>query len=58
VDIIVTDLALLRRPSRDPAARFVLSEIAAGFTVEEVLAVTGMSVDVAGEVGVMQQNWI
>jgi 3-oxoacid CoA-transferase len=58
VDIIVTDLALLRRPSRGTEARFVLSEIAAGFTVEEVLAVTGMSVDVADEVGVMQQHWI
>jgi 3-oxoacid CoA-transferase len=58
VDFIVTDLALLRRPSRAADARFVLEEVAAGFTVEEVLAVTGMTVDVAAEVGVMQANWI
>jgi 3-oxoacid CoA-transferase len=58
VDIIVTDLALLRRPSRAPGARFVLAEIAAGFTVEEVLAVTGMTVDVPDVVRVMQENWI
>ncbi len=57
VDIIVTDLALLRRPSRTADARFVLEEIAAGFTVGEVLAVTGMRVDVPDEVGVMQENW-
>ena len=29
---------------------------AVAFTVEEVLAVTGMTVDVAAEVGVMQEN--
>ena len=39
---IVTDQALLRRPSRSADARFTLEEIAAGFTVEEVLALTGM----------------
>jgi 3-oxoacid CoA-transferase len=56
VDAIITDLALLRRPSR-AAARFTLEEVAAGFSVEEVLSLTGMTVDVADEVGVMQENW-
>jgi 3-oxoacid CoA-transferase len=55
VDAIITDLALLRRPDR--ASRFTLEEIAAGFTVDEVLSLTGMTVDVAGQVGVMQENW-
>jgi len=55
VDAIITDLALLRRPDR--ASRFTLEEIAAGFTVEEVLSLTSMTVDVAGQVGVMQENW-
>jgi 3-oxoacid CoA-transferase len=55
VDAIITDLALLRRPSR--SARFTLEEIAAGFTVDEVLSLTGMSVNVADEVGVMQERW-
>ena len=57
VDAIITDLALLRRASR-AVPRFTLEEIAAGFTVEEVLSLTGMAVDVADEVGVMQDNWI
>jgi 3-oxoacid CoA-transferase len=56
VDAIVTDLALLRRPTRD--SRFVLEEIADGFTVEEVLSLTGMSVMVADDVRVMQESWI
>ncbi|HXT87828.1 MAG TPA: 3-oxoacid CoA-transferase [Trebonia sp.] len=56
VDAIVTDLALLRRPDRN--SRFTLEEIAAGFTVDEVLSLTGMAVDVADEVGVMQENWL
>jgi 3-oxoacid CoA-transferase len=56
VDAIITDLALLRRPSR--ADRFTLEEIAAGFTVDEVLSMTGMSVDVADRVGVMQEAWL
>ena len=56
VDAIITDLALLRRADR--ASRFTLAEIAAGFTVEEVLSLTGMAVDVADQVGVMQENWI
>ena len=55
VDAIVTDLALLRRPAGTD--RFVLEEVAAGFTVDEVLSVTGMSVDVADLVGVMQESW-
>jgi len=56
VDAIITDLALLRRPSRGD--RFTLEEIAAGFTVDEVLSMTGMSVDVADRVGVMQEAWL
>jgi len=56
VDAIVTDLALLRRPPG--ALSFVLEEVAAGFTVDEVLSVTGMSVTVADEVRVMQESWI
>jgi 3-oxoacid CoA-transferase len=56
VDAIITDLALLRRPDR--ASRFTLEEVAAGFTVEEVLSLTGMTVDVAARVGVMQEGWI
>jgi len=51
----VTDLALLRRPAG--AGRFVLEEVAAGFTADEVLSLTGMSVDVADEVRVMQESW-
>ena len=57
VDAIITDLALLRRASRS-VPRFTLEEIAAGFTVDEVLSLTGMAVDVADHVGVMQENWI
>jgi len=56
VDAIITDLALLRRPSR--SARFTLEEIAAGFTVDEVLSLTGMTVEVADQVRVMQESWI
>jgi len=55
VDAIITYLALLRRPDR--SSRFVLEEVAAGFTVDEVLSLTGMTVNVADEVGVMQENW-
>jgi 3-oxoacid CoA-transferase len=57
VDAIITDLALLSRSSRS-VPRFTLEEIAAGFTVDEVLSLTGMAVDVADHVGVMQENWI
>ena len=56
VDAIITDLALLRRPDR--SSRFTLEEIAAGFTVDEVLSLTGMAVEVADEVRVMQESWI
>lgn len=56
VDAIITDLALLRRPTR--ASRFTLEEVAAGFTADEVLSLTGMTVDVADEVRVMQESWI
>ena len=53
VDTIVTDLALLRRT----ADGFRIDEVARGFTPEEVLAVTGMTVSVTGEPGVMQESW-
>jgi 3-oxoacid CoA-transferase len=53
VDVIVTDVALLRRDD----GGFRLDEIAAGFTVDEVLALTGMPVRVADQVGVLQESW-
>jgi 3-oxoacid CoA-transferase len=53
VDVIVTDLALLRRT----AGGFHIDEIARGFTVEEVKALTGMTVDAADQVGVLQDRW-
>jgi 3-oxoacid CoA-transferase len=53
VDAVVTDLALLTREN----GRFRLDEVARGFTVDEVLSLTGMSVGVAGTVGIMQDNW-
>jgi len=53
VDTVVTDLALLSM--RD--GRFRLDEIARGFTVDEVLSLTGMPVTVADTVGVMQDAW-
>ena len=49
VDVVVTDLALLRR--RDGA--FYLDEVAPGFSVEEVLRLTEMDVRVPPEVGMM-----
>lgn len=49
VDIVVTDLALLRR--RD--GRFILEEVAPGFSPAEVLALTGMGVTLADNVGIM-----
>jgi 3-oxoacid CoA-transferase len=52
VDVVVTDLALLRR--RDGA--FWLDEIAPGFTVEEVLGLTEMTVRVPRQVGVMSSG--
>ena len=53
VDAVVTDLALLTMHEDG----FRLDEIARGFTVDEVLSLTGMPVRVAGTVGVMQDNW-
>lgn len=53
VSTIVTDLALLRHVGDG----FRLDEIAAGFTVDEVVALTGMPVTVAERVGVMQESW-
>ncbi|MGE4241071.1 3-oxoacid CoA-transferase [Ramlibacter sp.] len=50
VNFVVTDLALLERVD----GRLRLQEIARGFTVEEVLAMTPMKVDVPDRVGVMQ----
>jgi len=53
VDVIVTDLALLRREGNG----FRLDEIAAGFTVDEVLALTAMPVRVPEHVGLLQESW-
>lgn len=53
-DVVVTDLALLRRHD---SGRFVLEELAEGFTAEEVLEMTTMDVDVAEHLGVMQEAW-
>jgi 3-oxoacid CoA-transferase len=52
VDTVVTDLALLHREGD----RFQLAETAPGFTVEEVLSLTGMAVTVADPVGTMHDN--
>ena len=57
VDAVVTDLALLRRDATHGGGRFRLDEIARGFTVDEVLSLTGMAVTVAEAVGVMQDRW-
>jgi 3-oxoacid CoA-transferase len=54
VDVIATDLALLTRTAQ---GRFRLAEIAKGFTVEEVLDLTDMVVEVPDEVGVLQESW-
>jgi 3-oxoacid CoA-transferase len=50
VDYVVTDLALLRR-DRD---RFVLAEVAPGFTPEEVIAFTEMEIRVSPDVKPME----
>jgi 3-oxoacid CoA-transferase len=50
VNTIVTDLALLRCVD----GVFRLDEVARGFSVDEVLALTGMAVRVADSVGIMQ----
>ncbi len=52
VDVVVTDLALLTREGD----RFRLDEIAEGFTVDEVLSLTGMPVTVAESVGVLRDG--
>ncbi|WP_197517515.1 3-oxoacid CoA-transferase [Microbacterium karelineae] len=57
VDLIVTDLALLRRDRESADGGFVLEEIAAGFTVDEVLEMTDMTVRVPRAPRVMQENW-
>ena len=53
VDTVVTDLALLTRAGD----HFRLDEVARGFTVDEVLSLTGMPVSAADPVGIMQDNW-
>jgi 3-oxoacid CoA-transferase len=53
VDVIVTDLALLRRDGDG----FRLDELASGFGPDEVLAFTEMTVSVAPGVKVMQDCW-
>ena len=50
VDIVVTDLALLRRLN----GVFYLTEIAEGFEPDEVLALMGMRAVVGEDVGIMQ----
>jgi 3-oxoacid CoA-transferase len=52
VDTVVTDLALLQRAE----GRFHLLEVARGFTVDEVLGLTAMQVDVDGPVGTLQDS--
>jgi len=52
VDVIVTDLALLVRRGN----RFVLEEIAPGFSVEEIQQLTDMELLVADNVRVMQPD--
>lgn len=53
VDIVVTDLALLRRLD----GGFVVTEVARGFSVAEVKKLTPMKVSVAEKVGVLQDAW-
>jgi 3-oxoacid CoA-transferase len=50
VSYVVTDLALLRWEG----SRFVLDEVAPGFTPQEVVALTEMDVVVGDKVGAMQ----
>jgi 3-oxoacid CoA-transferase len=52
VDVIVTDLALLVRRGE----RFVLEEIAPGFSVAEVQQLTDMELLIADNVRVMQPD--
>ena len=51
VTYVVTDLALLRWDGK----RFVLDEVAPGFTPQEVIALTEMELIAAAHVGAMQQ---
>ena len=51
VTYVVTDLALLRWDGK----RFVLDEVASGFTPQEVIALTEMELIAAPHVGTMQQ---
>ena len=53
VDTVVTDVALLTRDG----SRFRIDEIARGFGIDDVLAMTGMRVSVAEPVGTMQESW-
>lgn len=50
VDTVVTDLALFRRVGD----RFRLDEVARGFEVEDIRALTAMDFDVAADLGTMQ----
>jgi 3-oxoacid CoA-transferase len=52
VDVVVTDLALLRR--RD--GRFTIEEVAPGFTAGEVADLTEMAVDIATDVRVLGED--
>lgn len=53
VDVVVTDLALLRRTPDG----FRIDEVARGFEAAEVVALTGMTVGVADDLAVMQDAW-
>jgi 3-oxoacid CoA-transferase len=53
VDVVVTDLALLRRDGDG----FRLDELASGFSPDEILALTEMTVSVPSGVKVMQESW-
>lgn len=53
-NLVVTDLALLRNSHQ---GQFVVEEVADGFTIDEVLELTGMDVEVTETVGVMQEAW-
>ena len=50
VSYVVTDLALLRWDGK----RFVLDEVAPGFTPQEIVALTEMDVTIGPSVGTMQ----
>lgn len=50
VDVVITDLALLRRVDDE----FLLLEVARGFEVDEVVALTEMKLRIAPDVATMQ----